>query len=445
MGFISRLFSRHAHTPHPSPLKSHPSNLTPQQGFTLVELLIVTVVIVALMGIMFRLTGIVGSTSERETTIARMQRLENCLSGYYAAFGQYPPVPLQGASYNIFKRVCPLHKIQYGEEDDSELDANAVRAACRAQPVAALYPPADKIPVENNWGDMMTSDQMLQNYQQAVHSFLSGIRGADAAQKANAWSGNPIQYQSLATAQRRDFEGTSDFTQFQMFRFGLMSFLLPRYRFMLESAKPGGPFYDSIDRCKQWTDFNILPARMDSGVSYESWGNLSGGGSSSRFTDLLEGNIPNERKRWELDLIPSQAACARWMPNLAEIVNGPSNTFFGVMVAESRDNYGFSFDFTSESQVSPPFSTGGHGSSCGSSSPYVLFGMTVRDGWKNDFYYYSPPPYQSYILWSSGHWNDLTFPPWIDMNEFRSQYSRFYEQARSWASDDVIFMGTGEK
>ena len=71
--------------------------------------------------------------------------------------------------------------------------------------------------------------------------------------------------------------------------------------------------------------------------------------------------------------------------------------------------------------------------------------MTVRDGWRNDFYYYSPPPYQSYILWSSGHWNDLTFPPWIDMNEFKSQYSRFYEKARSWAADDVISMGTGEK
>ena len=71
-----------------------------KKGFTLIELLIVTVVIVALMGIMFRLTGIVGSTSERETTIARMQRLENCLSGYYAAFGSYPPVALHG-SYNF--------------------------------------------------------------------------------------------------------------------------------------------------------------------------------------------------------------------------------------------------------------------------------------------------------------------------------------------------------
>ena len=64
-------------------------------GFTLIELLVVTVVIVALMGVIFRLTGIAGGTSAKETTVFRMQCLENCLSGYYAAFGSYPPVPLQ--------------------------------------------------------------------------------------------------------------------------------------------------------------------------------------------------------------------------------------------------------------------------------------------------------------------------------------------------------------
>ena len=445
MGLFLRLFFRHTRITHTcTPLTPHPSPLTSQQGFTLVELLIVTVVIVALMGIMFRLTGIVGSTSERERTIARMQRLENCLSGYYAAFGQYPPVPLQGASYNIFRRVCDLHGIQYGEENDSELDQNAVRAACRAQPVAALYPPTDDIYIPGE-SQPMRADELLRNYQQAVHDYLTTMRGSEAARKASAWSGNPISYQSLATANRADFEGTSDFTRFQLFRFGLMSFLLPRYRFMLESAKPDGPFYDAIDSCKQWTDFNILPARMDSGVSYESWGGASG--SSSRFTDLLAGTAgrPDERKRWELDLIPSQAACARWMPNLDGIVSGPSNTFFGVMIAEDRENFGFSFNFDSASQVQAPFSTGGHGGTCGSSSPYILFGMTVKDGWRNDFYYYSPPPYQSYILWSSGNWNDLTFPPWIDMNEFKSKYSRFYNTAVSWAADDIIFMGTGEK
>ena len=74
-------------------------------GFTLIELLVVTVVIVALMGVIFRLTGIAGGTSAKETTVFRMQCLENCLSGDYAAFGSYPPVPLQNASRSIYRKT----------------------------------------------------------------------------------------------------------------------------------------------------------------------------------------------------------------------------------------------------------------------------------------------------------------------------------------------------
>ena len=72
-----------------------------KSGFTLIELLVVTVVVVSLMAVMFRLSGIAGNASQRETTVHRLQCLENCLSGYYAAFGSYPPVPLQGASRNV--------------------------------------------------------------------------------------------------------------------------------------------------------------------------------------------------------------------------------------------------------------------------------------------------------------------------------------------------------
>ena len=52
-----------------------------KSGFTLIELLIVTVVVVSLMAIVFRLTGIASGTSKQERTVARMQGLENCLSG----------------------------------------------------------------------------------------------------------------------------------------------------------------------------------------------------------------------------------------------------------------------------------------------------------------------------------------------------------------------------
>ena len=58
-----------------------------KKGFTLVEMLIVVVVLVTLMTITFRLTSLGRDQTDRNKTIARLQRLENALSGYYAAFG----------------------------------------------------------------------------------------------------------------------------------------------------------------------------------------------------------------------------------------------------------------------------------------------------------------------------------------------------------------------
>ena len=68
-----------------------------RKAFTLVEMLIVVVVLVTLMTITFRLGAINTTSSYRNTTISRLQRLENCLSGYYAAFGCYPNVKLHGS------------------------------------------------------------------------------------------------------------------------------------------------------------------------------------------------------------------------------------------------------------------------------------------------------------------------------------------------------------
>ena len=76
-----------------------------RKAFTLIELLIVTVVIVTLMGVIFRLANIGGDSRYRAITIRRMQCLENALSGYYAAYGSYPPVPLQGRSRSIYQEA----------------------------------------------------------------------------------------------------------------------------------------------------------------------------------------------------------------------------------------------------------------------------------------------------------------------------------------------------
>ena len=431
---------------HCNPQPSTLNISTAQQGFTLVELLIVTVVIVALMGIMFRLTGLVGGTDARQTTIKKMQRLENCLSGYYAAFGQYPPVPLQGFSHNIYCRVCS-HKIQLSKEENPKNEDEAwasVEAACRAQPVAAIYPPAKSI-FAGNGDKTKDADTLLKNYIDAVRE----MHGT-----ASWENGNSIAYRQLYSQNNANkakykeglWSGSSDFTDLQVFRFGLMSFLLPRYRFMLECARKGGLFDEVIDGCKQWTDFNPLPAHMDSGVLYQSWGYP--GNTATHFVDLLgeDGKKPDaDGHRWEVDLIPSQAACARWMPNLENIVSGPSNSFFGVMVTV-KDSYSINDDgFTVfPSAPSPPCVLGDHTDGTCGSQIYKLLKMTVVDGWGHEFYYYCPPPYQSYILWSAGE-DGRTFPPWIDKKEFRKSSYSYKETALGWAVDDIAFMAMGEK
>jgi hypothetical protein len=69
--------------------------------------------------------------------------------------------------------------------------------------------------------------------------------------------------------------------------------------------------------------------------------------------------------------------------------------------------------------------------------------MTVRDGWNRDFFYYSPAPYQTYVLWSAGP-DGNTFPPWVDMEQFRKEYPDHYKKAVQWTSDDIKFMSTGK-
>ena len=406
-------------------------------GFTLIELLVVTVVVVMLMAVVFRLTGIAGSASARETTVARMQKLENCISGYYAVFGSYPPVPLQGATRNIYRKVNDEHPTIQSDDptdtDESDTEFNkyyAVDAACRAQPVAAMYPPPKtmKAYVNGRWQNV-PSDQAYDSFQQAVKAYMEADGYSDGDKnKIEKWVDASFQDIGGSPGFLNPYQSETDATRLQLFRYGLMSFLLPRYRFMLDCAKGGqsgvsGTFNNSIDNYRQWTEFNPLPPRMDTGIAFESW---------KAFCDIM-----GSEDDWQIDLIPSQAACARWIPNLKDIVSGQDLTFFGVNVGTTRSNgipevrYAAGFSL---------YSAGGRNSS--SASGYPLLSTSVQDGWGHDFYYYSPAPYQTYVLWSAGA-NGKTFPPWIDLEQFKKDRATQYETAVTWMADDIKFMSTG--
>lgn len=386
-----------------------------KRGFTLIELLIVTVVIATLMGIVFRLAGVGGDSRKKAITIDRLQRIENALSGYYAAYGSYPPVPLQGRSRDIFQKVD-----MYGVQDTSTSSGGSfpggssawavwnkdtgggstfgkqILAACKAQPLAVYFP----------FGEWEDED---------VTEILQMCKQVDSS------SPNFRFLQSSSAPKGKDWRTCS------LFQFGLLSFLLPRYLFMLRGESD---FYDGFryDRAgqaqvqEQWNEHNQLPCKISTGERYENWNEIRKAlGQASR------GGMQNRRDANMVSNLTSQSVCARWMPNFKGIVSG-GRIFYGVDTMDGDRPYRCADWKAMEIHSSSGYTGGGNGSNL-----YLLDGMTIRDGWGNDFFYYSEPPYQSYKLWSAGP-NGQTFPAWYDRGKLASDQLKV---VREWTADDI--------
>ena len=370
-----------------------------KRAFTLIELLIVTVVIATLMGIVFRLAGVGGDSRKKAVTIDRMQRIENALSGYYAAYGSYPPVPLQGRSRSVYKAVDGngLQETGSGETGKRTFSwdemGEQILAACKAQPVAVNYPfnkQRDRELVQ-----AMSTKRRLQDPSKPSYSVLQNVGGLNL--------------------------DSSDWRECPLFQFGLLSFLLPRYAFMLEGDQE---LYDHVNtrtrrRGGQWAANNQLPCRLDTGEQYASWHDIQ---RAIRAGDSYK-NASLSVDKSLVENLTSQSVCARWMPNFAGIVSG-GKTFFGVDTAD-EENY------SKATRAMPPGGYAGSGSS--GSSLYALDGMTIVDGWGNEFFYYSEAPYGSYKIWSSGA-DGRTFPPWYDRSQLNASDLK---AVTGWTADDI--------
>ena len=95
-----------------------------RKAFTLIELMIVVAVMAILMGLVFRLSSLGTDSHRRTVTIMRLQKLENCLSGYNAAFGSYPPVKLHGTR-DIYATVSN-HGIQEDNTNENIWNWNEI-------------------------------------------------------------------------------------------------------------------------------------------------------------------------------------------------------------------------------------------------------------------------------------------------------------------------------
>ena len=376
-----------------------------ERGFTLIELLIVTVVIVTLMGIVFRLAGVGGDSQAISKTQARLQRIENAISGYYAAYVSYPPVPLQGRSRDINVKV-DSRGIQSNVQNPVNLsspkdeDKRQVEAACRAQPLAVLFPffmnSSVNSELKSKSETLVTAVAMEKK---ANFSYINNVGGLHIG---------------------REDEAT-------LFQFGLLSFLLPRYRFMLQGAPE---MYDTPH--SQWAKNNQLPCRIDTGKPYENWESIQ--------EYLYKNGSSYARQAYLIDNLTSQSVCARWMPNFEGIISGGLE-FYGVDTSDDEWPFLGSAMYTGlpgdenateKRRWMREFSRGGYNTS---SSLYLLNGMTIADGWGREFYYYADPPFQSYRLWSAGK-NGYTFPPWL-MEHLDTYSTREQATITNWTKDDI--------
>ena len=409
-----------------------------KKAFTLIELLVVTVVIAILASITFKLAGTVGGQSELQTTIIRMQKLENCLSGYYAAFGCYPPVPLQGRSRNPFYpmlmqggKLGPSiqdteSKPNYGVYDYNT-GAGSIEAACRAQPIAAICPYSQEI--IRRCGGTSPGDEWNEQIQ-ALLERESDLAKAFAPYTAGTpFSGDDGSGNDGSTGDWR-------WTDKQKFSFGLMSFLLPRYLLMM------GCENNDLYALYQWDGNNSLPCRFDSGVPYRSWSELN------EELKVDPDSNQGQTNRRKVELIPSQAVTQRWLPNLEGICAAPKIKgaddqplfeFYGIDVGGET----LAADVRHPDMISKYIYLPGSGTG---KAPNII---TVQDGWGNEFFYYSPPPYQSYRLWSAGP-NMVTFPPWFteeemkEHNDKKMTYMVLYKQGslpvKDAIADDVVHL-----
>lgn len=321
------------------------------KGFTLIELMIVIAIIGILIGTTFKLMQVAADSKARAVTIARMERLQNALSGYYAAYGMYPAVPFYG-------NPDPSASGQLAEADGSAISGNSsasAQASARAQPVGFEYPTPTWL--DNRIPILFYPDNVI-----SLNTAIGSLSPTD-----------------------------DDWRKYKGFKFGLMSFLLPRIQ-IIGHPNDGdrAPLQDVYQKA-QWKNNNLN-------------------------SDLL--NLEKQR-------LLENEACLRWLPCFEGILRSfPEKVTLkdgnGRVTAEVTINGDEGGNRMAPRQMQD--------------GPKVALAfITITDGWGREFFYYSAPPYQSFKVWSAGP-DGLTYPPWIPSTD--STYQKL--KAQNWTKDDMV-------
>ena len=342
-----------------------------RKAFTLIELMVVVAIVAILIGGVFQLVSVVGAVNEKARTTSRMQRLQNAISGFYAEYGYYPPVP----QYNVPDPWSSQLKDDFGQTVNTATEAGlaeACRLACANQPVSFEYPPAQR------WDPFI--NEMFKNYQ--IRSPNEVLGGTAASITKESWS------------------------EVKMFKFGLLSYLLPRIEQIGFTGK-------TATDASEEPDPNFYNSRQ--------WKNNNPASTATDYRSKLVAQQAIENR-----------AVVRWLPNLENIVDN-GKKLLGIDTRDPRSAgeeraYRVREITDSKGAVVDMLGYEYNGQS------YALRMVTLLDGWTREFYYYSPAPYQSYRIWSAGP-DGKTFPPWIPVNTLPSD-----DRARAvgWTKDDVV-------
>ena len=349
-----------------------------QRAFTLIELMVVVAIIGILIGGVFQLLSTAGKMNQKAETTSRLQRLQNALSGFYAEYGTYPPVP----------QYCSPDPWASGLQDDfgnsvSDVGteggfSRACSLAAASQPVSFEYP-----------------------NEQGLDSFVN--------QTYKQWgilSANSVLGPTAASTSK------DDWGNLKAFKFGLLSYLLPR----LEQIGFAGLNGSSTSPFEP--NFNFYMGRQ--------WK------ANNPGTSLANNDESEYRKALVSQQILENRAASHWMPNLEKIIFA-GHIVLGVNTTEpgSDGNNGVYRTYDVRDSKGNVIDMKGYDQG---GNQYALRYVSVRDGWGRDLFYYSAPPYQSYRIWSAGA-DAKTFPPWIPIGTLTGNERKW---AAEWTKDDIV-------
>lgn len=117
-----------------------------RNGFTIIEMMIVIVIIAILSGFVFRMMGLAAVKNNIAETKAKLEKIANAIEAYRAEYGSYPPV----AVYDCCKGAHGIQPTLYEYPNASEMGTSGSSTAMSSQFAARLVNESKE---KDRWAD----------------------------------------------------------------------------------------------------------------------------------------------------------------------------------------------------------------------------------------------------------------------------------------------------